>query len=150
MSIVGPGQNVSVVERMVQTSKSRLRCHELVLPFVMTHTLIVWCARFCMTCVNLQPSATSVDKVSPFEQFYGLKYDAKRDLRVAFGDYVLATVAETDSSMRQKVEPCIALGGKLNLSGSVRMFSMKIYKIITGISSSYNPCPSLSSQRLPN
>jgi hypothetical protein len=89
--------------------------HGLVLPFVITHTLIVWCARFCMRYVNLQPSATSVDKVSPFEQFSELKLNAKRNLRVAFGDYVLATVAETDNSMRPRVEPCIALDGKLNL-----------------------------------
>ena len=51
-SIAGSGQHVSVVERMAQTSKSRLRCHELALPFVMTHTRIVWCARFCMSCFN--------------------------------------------------------------------------------------------------
>ena len=69
--------------------------------------------KFCTNCVNLQPSATSTDNVSPFEQFSGLKLDAKRDLRVAFGDYVLATVAETDNSMLPRAEPCIALGGKL-------------------------------------
>jgi hypothetical protein len=82
---------------MAQTVKSRLRCRELALLFVMTHTLIVWCARFYMSCVNLQSSATFVDKVSPFEQLSGLKLDANRDLRVAFGDYVLVTVAETDN-----------------------------------------------------
>ncbi len=77
------------------------------------------CARFCTSCVNLQPSATSVDTVSPLEQFSGLELDAKRDLRVAFGDYVLATVDETDNLMRLRAEPSIALGGKLNLAGLV-------------------------------
>jgi hypothetical protein len=67
----------------------------------------------------LQPSATSVDTVSPLEQFSGLELDAKRDLRVAFGDYVLATVDETDNSMRPRAEPSIALDGKLNLAGLV-------------------------------
>jgi hypothetical protein len=96
-----------------------------------------------MSCVNLQPSATSVDKVSPFEQFSGLKLDAKRDLRVAFGDYVLATVAETDNSMRPRVEPCIALGGKLNLTGSVWMLSMKTYKVVTRDQFVIQPMPEL-------
>ena len=50
---------------------------------------------------------------------------------MAFGDCVLATVAETDNSMRPRVEPCSALGGKLNLTGSVWMLSMKTYKVVT-------------------
>ena len=143
VSIAGPGQHVSVVERMAQTVKSRHRCHELALPFVMTHTLIVWCMKFCMNCVNLQPSATSTDNVSPFEQFSGLKLDAKRDLRVAFGDYVLATVAETDNSMLPRAEPCIALGGKLNPTGSVWMLSLKTYKIVTRDQFIIQPMPEL-------
>jgi hypothetical protein len=84
-----------------------------------------------MSCLNLQPSATSIDKVSPFEQFSSTKLDAKRDLRVAFGDYVLATHANTDSSMLPRAEPCIALGGNFNLTGSVLMLSLRTNKIIT-------------------
>jgi len=38
VAIVGPGQHVAVVEHMARTIKFRYRCHELVLPFVMTHT----------------------------------------------------------------------------------------------------------------
>jgi len=82
-----------------RTLKNRYPCHELALPFVMTHTLIVWCVLFCMHSVNLQPNASSVDKVSPYEQFYGFKLDAKRDLRVGFGHYAIATNAMTDNSM---------------------------------------------------
>jgi hypothetical protein len=84
-----------------------------------------------MSYVNLQPSATSIDKVSPFEQFSGMKLDAKRGLRVAFGDYVLATPTNTDNSMLPKAEPCIALGGKFSLAGSVLMLSLRTNKIIT-------------------
>ena len=35
-------------------------------------------------------SRTSLDKVSPLEQFTGRKIDAKIDLRISFGDYVRA------------------------------------------------------------
>ncbi len=54
---------------------------------------------FCMHSGNLQPNASSVDKVSPYEQFSGLKVDAKRDLCVGFGDYAVAINATTDNSM---------------------------------------------------
>ena len=131
VAIAGPGQHVAVVERMARTLKSRHRCHELALPFVMTHTLIIWCVQFCMHCINLQPGASSVDKVSPYEQFSGLKLDAKRDLRIAFGDYVLATTAETNNSMGPRCEPFIALGGKGNPTGSVWMLSLKTNKVVT-------------------
>ena len=143
VSIAGPGQHVSVVERMAQTVKSRFRCHELSLPFVMTHTLLVCCMKFCMSCVNLQPSTTSVDKVSPFEQFSGMKLDAKRDLRVAFGDYVLATPANTDNSMLPRAEPCIALGGKFNHTGSVLMLSLRTNKIVTRDQFVIQPMPDI-------
>jgi hypothetical protein len=110
VSIARPGQHVSVVERMDQIVKSRHRCHELALPFVMNHTLLVYCMIFSVNCVYPQPSATSVDKVSPYERISGMKLDAKRDLRIALGDYVLATTAVTDNSMLPRAERCIALG----------------------------------------
>jgi len=50
---------------------------------------------------------------------------------VTFGDYVLATVAETDNSMRPRLKPCIAFYGKLDLAGSVYTLNMKTYKVIT-------------------
>ncbi len=109
VSIAGSGQHVDVVERMARILKSRYRRHELALPFVMTHTLIVWCVLFCMHSVNLQPNAFYVDKVSPYEQFSGLKLEAKRDLRVGFGNYAVATNAMTDSSMGPRAGEFIAL-----------------------------------------
>jgi hypothetical protein len=80
VSIAGPGKNMVVVERMARTLKGRYKCQELALPFVMTHNLIVWCVMFCKHSVTLQPNASFIDKVSPYEQFSGHKLDAKRDL----------------------------------------------------------------------
>ncbi len=53
-----------------------------------------------------------------------MKLDAKRDLRVAFDDYALATLATTDSSMLPRANLFITLGGKLNHTGSVWMLSL--------------------------
>jgi hypothetical protein len=97
----------------------------------MTHTLIVWCVLFCMHSVNLQPNASSVDKVSPYEQFSGLKLDAKRDLRVGFGDYAVATNAMTDNSMGPRAGQFIALGGKGGPTGSVWMLSLRSNQVVT-------------------
>jgi len=127
----GPVQHAVVVERMARSLKSRDQCHELALPCVMPHTPTVWCVHFCMNCINLQPDASSTDRVSPHGQFFGMKLDAKRDLRVAFGDYVLATTTKTNNSMVPRTEPFIALGRKGIPPGSLWMLSLKTKKVVT-------------------
>jgi hypothetical protein len=131
VTIAGPGQRVAVVERMTRTPKGRYRCHEFALSFVMTNTLIVWCVMFCIHSVNLQSDATSVDKVSPYEKFYGLKLDAKRDLRVGFGDYAIATNAMTDDSMGPRTGQFIAFGGKGGPTGSVWLLNLRSNQVGT-------------------
>ncbi len=59
-----------------------------------------------------------------------VKLDAKHDLRVTFGDYVLATLAETNNSMAPRAEPLIALGSKGNPMCSVWMLSLKTNKVV--------------------
>ena len=81
--------------------------------------------RFCVNCVNLQPSVTSVDKVSPYEQSSSMKLVAKRDLRIAFEDYVLATPNVSDNSIISRAEPCITLGGNFNHTESVWKLSLR-------------------------
>ena len=51
-----------------------------------------------MHSANFQPNS-SVDIVSPFEHFSGLKLEAKRDLRVGFVNYAVANNATTYISM---------------------------------------------------
>jgi hypothetical protein len=130
-AIAGPGQHVAVVERMARLLKGRYRCHELALPFVMTHALIVWCVMFCTHLVNLQPNASSVDKVSPCEQFSGLKLNAKRDLRVGFGVYAVATNVMMDNSMSPRAGQSIALGGKGGPTDNVWMLSLRSDQVAT-------------------
>ena len=72
----------------------------------------------------MQPSRMSTSRMSPIEQFTGMKIDAARDLRVQFGDYVQATVRDTDNSMRSRTLGCIAMLPMGNLTGSVKMWCL--------------------------
>lgn len=121
VELAGPGQHVPVVERMIRTIKERYRCHVNDLPFVMTSDLRRYCIYFCVRSLNLQANSQSTDGTSPWEQYSGMKLDYKRDLRVAFGDYVEATVPVTDNTSAPRTEGCIALLPMGNLTGSVRM-----------------------------
>jgi hypothetical protein len=86
----GSGTHVEEIERMCQTLKKRIRCQIHDLPFVICKTLLQKNVIFCARGINMVASRTSLDKVSPLEQFTGRKIDAMIDLRISFGDYVRA------------------------------------------------------------
>ena len=143
VELAGPGQHVPVVERMIETVKQRVRAHEHSLPYLMPKLMIVWCVLFSVRSVNLQPSRTSTDRTSPHEQFTGMKLDARRDLRIAFGDYVQATVPVTDNTMSARTLACIALLPVGNLTGSVRMWCIQSDRVITRDQFTILPMPDL-------
>jgi predicted lactoylglutathione lyase len=148
MDTAGPGQHVPVVERKIQTVKERVRAHVNTLPFVMTQLLLTLCVLFCVSRLNMQPTRLSTSRISPLEQFTGNKIDAARDLRVQFGDYVQATVANTDNSMNSRTQGCIALLPTGNLTGSVKMWCLATDHTITRDQFQILPMPDLVIQHI--
>ena len=74
-------------------------------------------------------SRTSVDKVSPLEQFTGRRIDAKIDLRVSFGDYVQAINPAKDNQVENSnTHGCIAVRQTGSLTGSVEMWRISTRK----------------------
>lgn len=105
----GPGAHVPVAERYIQTIKGQVRSFEYSLSYVMTRTILFFYALFCTAAMN-QVIPTNHDlRVSPHEQFTGRKLNMATDLRFGFGDYVQATVTNTDNTMKTRTEGCIAL-----------------------------------------
>jgi hypothetical protein len=127
----GPGQHVPVVERMVQTVKKAFRTHESNSPYTFSKILTIFCVCFCVSRINLQPSRVTMSPCSPHEQFTGIKLDQKRDLRVSFGQYVHATVPNTDNTTKPRTQGCIALLPTGNLTGSVKMWCLSTDRVVT-------------------
>ena len=142
VDVAGPGQHVAVVERKIQSVKAKVRMYDSGLPFVMCKTLLIYCVFFCVSRINLHPSRTATDATSSMEQFTGRKLDAKLDLRVNFGEYVQATVAETDNSMKARTQGCIACLPTGSLTGSVKMFCLGSKRIVTRDQFKVLPMPS--------
>ena len=109
VDVAGTGQYLPVIERKIKTIKVKVRAHENSLPYVMTRLLLTMCVLFCVSRLNMHPSRLMNDRTIPLEQFTGRKIDSARDLRVQFGDYVQATVSNTDNTMRSRTQGCIAL-----------------------------------------
>ena len=124
---VSAGTHVPDIERKVQTVKKRVRAHHHDLPFIMGRVLLSKCVFFCVSRINMVAVASSVDKVSPMEQFTGRKLDAKLDLRVNFGDYLQAT----NPYKTNQVGPAATEGGIAAIpSGNLRG-SVKIWRLST-------------------
>jgi hypothetical protein len=118
----GSGTHVEEIERMCQTLKKRIRCQIHDLPFVICKTLLQKNVIFCARGINMVASRTSLDKVSPLEQFTGRKIDAKVDLRISFGDYVQAINPMKDNQVENaNTHSCIAMRHTGSLTGSVQM-----------------------------
>ena len=143
LEIAGPGQHVPAIERKLQTIKERVRMYDSGLPYVMSKLLLILCVYFCVSRLNFQPTRTTTDKTSPYEQFTGRKLDAKIDLRVNFGDYVQATEPTTDNTMSARTKGCVAGFPTGNLTGSVRMLCLSTNKVITRDQFRVLPTPTL-------
>jgi len=139
----GPGQHVPVVENMIKTVKERVRAHSTSLPFVMTKLLLAFCVLFCVSRLNLLPSATSMDKVSPHEQFTGMKLDYSRDLRCGFCDYVQATMPNTDNSLSTRTLGCVTILPTGNSTSSVKMWCLSTKTVVTRDQFRILPMPDL-------
>ena len=143
VDVAGPGQHVPVVERAIETVKERVRSHVTSLPFTLTKLLLTYLVLFCVSRLNLLPSSNSLDKVSPHEQFTGLKLDYARDLRCGYGDYVQATVPNTDNSMSPRTMGCITLLPTGNTTGSVKMWCLATQTVIVRDQFRILPMPDL-------
>ena len=143
VDIAGPGQHVPVVERRIQTVKQRVRAYENSLPFVMTRILLLHCVLFTVSRLNMVPGRMSGSSLCPLEILTGRKLDTARDLRIGFGDYVQATVADTTNSLTARTHGCIALLPTGNLTGSVKFLSLATNKVVTRDQFRILPMPTL-------
>ena len=143
LHLAGPGQHVPTVERTIRTVKERVRTLVHELPYVMDELIMRYCVLFSVSRLNLVPSTVNMTECSPTEMYSGRKLDAKRDLRVQFGDYVQATVADPDNSMNARTEGCIALLPVGNLTGSVRMLCLRSGKVVTRDQFTVLPLPTM-------
>ena len=104
-----PGAHVPRAERSIQEIKGFARSFENSLPYVMSRTILTFCVLYCVSTMNLMIPTNGTLQVSPMEQFTGRKLDMKRDLSFGFGDYVQATVPNTNNTLQARTEGCIAL-----------------------------------------
>ena len=93
--------------------------------------------------MNLVIPTDRMLQVSSQEQFTGRRLNTATDLRLSFGDYVQATVANTDITLKIRTEGCIALLSTGSSSGSVRMLHLATDRVVTRDQFKTIPMPDL-------
>ena len=128
---VGTGVHVSVIESKIRRIKEKVRAILHSLPYNWPKKWLHWVIYFAVRARNRIPVRGSGTVLSPVEILTGIKCDAKKDLRVAFGDYVQAREMDTDKSMKERTKGCIALLPLGNLEGSVKFLDLATLETIT-------------------
>lgn len=90
VDVSGSRTHAEHIEREIRLVKERLRANEAGLLFNLPKRLVKWEVYACVTAINSLRRRD--DAVSPREAFTGIKFDVKRDLRAAFGDYAQVSV----------------------------------------------------------
>ena len=79
----------------------------------------------------------------PYELYTGVRLDVSKHLRADFGDYVQATVVDTDNSMNSRTEGCIATMAADTLTGSWHMLRLSTNTFVTRDRFEILPLPDL-------
>ena len=131
----GAGQHVPVIENKIRQVKERVRAILNTLPFNLPSTMMKHLVSYAVSSLNMMPCGTRVDNISPREAFTGRKIDYKRDLKVAFGDYIQANVPNVSDqdvkSLKSQTVGAIAIGSVGNLQGSIKAIDLSSMQVIT-------------------
>ena len=131
LDVSGAGGHVSRIERRIRMIKERVRAHIAhKLPYTLT-TLGIAMVLFCVSRINFQALRSRDGGPCPRELFSGMRVDRGKDFRVAYGDYVQCTVANTDNSMSARTEDCIVVLPTGNRTGTVKMLSLTTGRFVS-------------------
>ena len=136
-----PGKHDGYVESKIRRVKETARAIQQSLPYALGPVLQTWCILYSTYVINLLPSKTGYEALSPREAFTGIKPDFSRDLRVGFGDYAQVSARDMDNSMKERTVGAIAVLPTGNLSGAVKFLSLPTGKVISRDSFRILPIP---------
>ena len=122
---------IAKIDRKIRFIKDRARSILCGLHFQIPSYLYKYLIYFVVQRINLiNHSYNNLSSTSPIEAFTGIKSDFNRDLKSSFGEYCQVLVPETDNSMDERTNGCIALSPSSDKDGSILFFHLNTKKII--------------------
>jgi len=117
IDVGGANDYVAKVDAKICRIKETYRNVKLGLPWKLPKVLVKDLIAYVVSRLNIRRTTALSENVSPRVLFTGAPVDYKKELQVAFGDYVEAYEG-TDNTSRARSSACIALHPAGNLSGS--------------------------------
>ena len=122
--VLRTGRHDPLVERKIETIKGKVRSCIHGQPYKVPKFMLILMVCFITYCINLVPTRGTNGIHSPRENLTGKKI-SPTDIPTIFGRYYEVTVANTDNSMDERTNSCIAMG--IDRGGEPRF-----YKLATG------------------
>ena len=122
--VLRTGRHDPLVERKIETIKGKVRSCIHSQPYRVPKFMLILMVCFITYCINLVPTRGTNGVHSPRENLTGKKL-GPLDIPTIFGRYYEVTVANTDNSMEERTNSCIAMG--IDRRGEPRF-----YKLATG------------------
>jgi hypothetical protein len=104
----GAGDHVPKIDIHIRRLKEMYHRVKAGLPWTLPRSQVKDLMMYCVSCVNLRRTSALDGTVCPKVLFTGLKPNYRKELSLAFGDYV-EVYSGTDNTSRERSVPCIAL-----------------------------------------
>jgi len=132
VSYVSPKSDTIVtIDRKIRFIKDRCRSMICGLLYQIPTYLYKYLIFFVISRINLiNHSYSNINNISSKELFTVIRTDYNKDIRHYFGEYVQTITPETNNTMVERTNRCIALSPSGDKDGSVYFFHIKTKKII--------------------
>jgi hypothetical protein len=125
------GSHVPLVEEKIRQVKNMVRGQINTLPYSLPYALLIWLVYFCVSRINLVPSSSTAEFISPREMMLGQKISLKNDLGYVFGELVEAhEQPQNTNGMQARTRPSIVLYPTNNRQGTWRLLALDTKKVI--------------------
>ena len=133
IDIAGAGDHLDKIDGKIRRIKETIRSVNAGLPWNLPDANVKDLVRYSNSRMNLRRPSTNGSAVAPRVALTGRKPDYKKELSLAFGDYVECYDPKTKSNNAEqsRTEPCIALYPTGNANGSWIFLNMKTNKYIS-------------------
>jgi hypothetical protein len=120
----GAGDFVPKVDVCIRRLKEMYRAVKAGLPWVLPKSRVKDLMMYCVSRINLRRTSSLDGTVCPKVLFTGLKPNYRKELSLAFGDYVEVHTG-TDNTSRERSVPCIALYPVGNATGTWQFWNLR-------------------------
>ncbi len=123
----GAGDHVPKVDIRILRVKEMYRAVKSGLPWCLPNPRVKDLVIYCVSRMNLCTTSALQDNVCPRVLFTGVKPNYRKELELAFGDYV-ELYTGTDNTSKERSTPCIALYPVGNSTGAWQFWNLHLGK----------------------